>query len=139
MGALLSMIANGASVAGGGVSAVLGTVTSIFSFSVDAALAILALFVELGGYAFTAVSATFTLFIGCCMPVLSEVMMPASEWNGSEAKRSGPLFACVSCLLVCSCIVAVALIVAFSFTSAWYEGELLAGNEELKQQLDGAT
>jgi len=137
MAAVFGMVTGAFSSAASGVGTIVSTSGTVFCFGVDMLLAGVAFLVELGGYAFTAVSVSFTAFIGCCLPMYRECLRPATEWNGSEAKRSGRCLACVSCALVCVCILFSAVVVAFSMTAAWYEAQLLDKQSSLWDQLRG--
>lgn len=135
MGAVLSMLAGGFSAVGNGFATAVSTASTIFCFGVDGFLAFVALLVECGGYAFTALGFGFTIFAGCFMPCFTELLRPASEWNGSEAKRAGWLLSFISCLIVVVMVLLVALSIAFWLTAGWYETQLLAKNGQLTEQL----
>lgn len=135
MGAVLSMLAGGASAAGGVFMSGVSTASTVFCFGVDGFLAFVALIVECGGYAFTALGFGFTLFSGCFLPCFTELLRPASEWNGSEAKRAGWLLSLVACLIVCTFVLLFSVFVAFWLTAGWYEGQLIANNADLHAQL----
>lgn len=111
------------------------TTFTMFSFAAQAIGAIVACGVELGGYAVAALSFFYTLFIACCVPALSEFLRPASEWHGSEVSKANVFVQCISCMLVVLCILLITIVCAFVFTANWYEVELLAGNEDLQNQL----
>lgn len=137
MAAVFGMVTGAFSAAASGVGTVVSTSGTVFCFGVDMLLAAVAFVVELGGYAFTTISLSFTAFIGCCLPMYRECLRPATEWNGSEAKRAGRCLACASCMVVCSCILLTALVLAFFMTSAWYDAQLLGVNTALWDQLGG--
>jgi hypothetical protein len=135
MAAVFGMIAGAFSATASGVGQVVATSGSVFCFGVDMLLAVVSFAVEIGGYAFTTLTLAFTFFIGCCLPMYRECLRPASEWDGSEAKRAGCCLACASCVLVCSCILFGALLIAFLMTAAWYDEQLRAENTNLWDQL----
>ena len=109
---------------------------TMFTFATQVTGAIVACGVELGGYALAAVSFFYTVFIACCVPGLSEFLRPASEWQGSEISKANLWVQCISCTLVITCIFFTTLLCAFLITANWYEVELLAGNEDLKKQIN---
>lgn len=137
MAAVFGMVTSAFSSAASGVGTIMSTSGTVFCFGVDMLLAGVAMFVELGGYAFTAFGIAFTAFIGCCLPMYRECLRPATEWNGSEAKRSGRCLACVSCMLVCVCILCSAIAIAFFLTVAWYDAQLLTNDSTLWNQIGG--
>jgi len=131
------MVTSAFSATASGVGQIVATSGSVFCFGVDMLLAAVAFVVEIGGYAFTTLSLSFTVFIGCCLPMYRECLRPATEWEGSEAKRAGRCLACASCVLVCACVLLTALVVAFSMTAAWYDAQLLSANTVLWDQVGG--
>ena len=132
--AIFALVIGGIQGIAGGIQTVFGTAYSLFSFSLDFALALLSFFVELGGYALTGATFLFTLFTACLVPVFSEVMRPATEWRDSEASRSGAGLACVACVCVLALIFVASVAIAFAITTAWYDVELATGDSVLKRE-----
>lgn len=103
----------------------MGVVTSIMGYASMVLSFVFELFLEVGGYAFACLSLSCGLFTGCVSRISSEVLRPATEWKGSEAKRLGPCGACCACGIVVMSIMLCTALLGFSITFAWYESELL--------------